>query len=257
MEKKPQPIRFVGDWKPRTFDGSLRLEERNAGQFHLVVDGEDLGGPLELNDKWRNLKSEEACLSLHGGSGRLFGIYWDKGGYQTFAAYRERSLEMPGPACGQDSPIFNTMLRPEGFRLKTLRIDGLSAPADVEDLIAIRRADENSDYFIGKIEDGVFLAFDQLCPDAANGNLNSRPLPIRATMRSVTMWQMPDAKTLFSMVAIPREAAAKARDLGGSDPAELARGLGLLPFELALLKDLPPHTPGDPLIIWGADDGGG
>lgn len=258
--REPKPDPFTGSWTPQSFSGRLSIRQNPTGFYEVQVD-DQIVGPLEKDAEWNNLKSPDACLSLHGKEGRLFGMFRERGTYQTLAAVRALSAPLTGPVCGLDSPIFRRLIGPT-FVLRTMRVNGLKAPAEVGDRIAIADSQDRGFYRIGKVQDGLFEPFDQLCPDASNGSLNSRFPQERGTTRNVTLWEMPgEQPRLFSMVAVARETWEQERDRAALDPRELAAELGLLPFELAALARaytaFPAAAPGDPVIVWGAEDGGG
>ncbi len=227
--------------------------------------------PLPLDkDEWNNLKGDGVCLSLHRGSGRLFGLYRSpQGNLSTLAATREKIGAPQASHCGEDWDGFGRLVGKD-FTIQVMQAS-MPVPVGPQGLVRLQKTILSTGvpvYQIGTVRNGSFEVFDELCPDRANGTLNSRKTGMYGTLRSVTLWQDPDGKTLgvFSMVAVGAQVFDFLESRSGQDEdlAALGAQLSLLPFEvrglLVLAKERaegPAHGPGDPMIVWGADDGGG
>lgn len=255
----PEP--FLRNWKALTFEGHLNITSRD-GNYYAEGDNR-VHGPLEWDPHWKNLRSDSACFSLHGQKGGLFGLFQEKQVYRSVAAFLEGSRHMPAPDCGRDSDLFRKHLLAREFRVRTVQANRLPRPVEPGDTIAIRHSPARDGYILGTLSPMGFREIDTLCPHAENGNLESHAFGEKSMLRCVTYWAGGEARgRLFSMVTIGREAAqAATAAAGNSSPGDLptlAASLGLLVFELQALADLDIRLePGDPLIVWGADDGGG
>lgn len=256
---------FTGTWNLLSFPGTP-----------LAIDAEDAGykaqlpgfAPVRLEkDEWSNLKSDELCLSLHGSSNHLFGLRRDPGGaYSTFAAIQPSSPTRL-PACGEDWDAFDQLVDKD-FTIRVMQAT-MRVPVQPEERVRIRKTllpTGLPNYQIGTFRNGKFDAFDDLCPDRANGTLNSRQPGYKETRRNVSLWlDKPGTQLkIFSMVAVGAKALEIVEGSDGQDLDLVALGLqlSLLPAEvrglIALAETDPSERgPGDPMIVWGADDGGG
>lgn len=264
METTSPKDPFTGPWKLLGFP-ALQLDIAFDGQGYAARMAGLEPMPLE-KDEWNNLQGDGVCLSLHGRNGKLFGLQQTAGGsYATLAATREQSSALRNPACGLDWDAFGQMVG-KSFTLRAMQAS-MPVPVGPDDQIRIEKIvlpGGEPSYQIGAFRDGRFVSFDDLCPDRANGTLNSRQFGTKQTLRNVSLWQDKRGAGLriFSMVAIGAEALEYIESRGGQDedPFVLGEQLSLLPAEVRCLMAMVKASslgPGDPMIVWGADDGGG
>ncbi len=191
----PKTDRFQGDWSPQSFSGSL--EHRPDPDRRLTRSSwtATSTGRSSGTTPGRTSRAPMPALSLHSRDGRLFGMFRDRQEtYQTLAAFRDPAdLTGSSPVCGQDSAIFGQMVG-LAFLLRTMRVNGIGRarrggrPGRHRALARTAASTASA-----RSPDGVFQEFDQLCPDAENGNLDSRTFQGKGSTRSVSMWEMPGA----------------------------------------------------------------
>lgn len=255
MKDLVSPDLYRGNWEGLTFQGEFRLSEEPNGMYSATFRNGRSYKTLHL-DKWQNLCDENLCFSLHGKAGMLFGIENLVGPvpYSVFAARRDIAAPLRNPVCGEDGPLFELLLN-KPLRVRALETNG-PQPIKRDDTIEIHK--NGGQYEIGRISDkGEFEGFDQLCPDLANGTLNSQEFRDGGLLRNVTCWDQGNLLKVFGMLTVATEVLKKIhRDFNqGAQLLDLARKYNLLPFELSSLLGLS-LSHGDPLLIWGADDGG-
>lgn len=244
---------FVGIWNNLNLPGQTVITA-NAGFTYTALVGGETFGPLH-KDSWNNLRNDELCLCLHGRGGKLFGLRRQSGALQWLLAAAWPGALGDEAFCGQDGEAFDALLDKNLTVKVVFSSYGRVTPGDV---VGIEKQPAIGTYTIAKLKEGMWNVYDTLCPNADNGTLNSMGPRDNGTVRNVTFWELAGGpSTIFAMLTIPSKLETELKEIREDQVDEYAPLYGMLPFELlSVIRGNPFPGPGDPLIIWGADDGG-
>ena len=252
MSNLDRPEAFYGLWTDLVSPGQT-LEIARDGAQYTLQQGSRREESLDY-DPWKNLCSENCCVVLHPGYGHLFGARIENGDLSLIGG--SRGTGTFEPVCGEDDPLFEPLIG-RNFRIvKLIQANYRNCPVIQGDWIRLVRITEGEKNFFDLFRLDSDIAFDRLCPDRNNGCLMSHTPLDNGAIRCISRWEVPQGKSrVLSMVTLPKESLAELAE--AKDLEAAARKLRLLPCEAELLLETAGQTKGDPLIIWGADDGGG